>query len=119
MESHGWDQLLQESEAMASRVSIYFPLVPVFQQLVTPVLAQDAQGFPVVQRELHQVHALSQALRAKSQRAGSTPNTVAAAKLLGREGIDASQYAHHDSGCKHCSRLTACLVQDDQGAADV
>ena len=50
------------------------------------------QGFPVVSRDLSQVHALSQALRAKSQRADTHTDSVAAARLLGQEGIDTSQY---------------------------
>ena len=49
------------------------------------------QGFPVVSRDLSQVHALSQALRAKSQRANTHTDSVAAARLLGQEGIDTSQ----------------------------
>ena len=52
---------------------------------------QDTQGFPLVQRDLHQVEQLSQQLKGKARRIDAGSDSLAAARLLAREGISAQK----------------------------
>lgn len=53
-----------------------------------PVGAQDTHGFPRVDRDISQVEAFSQNLKAKSQRLDSHGDALAATRLLAQEGFN-------------------------------
>lgn len=53
---------------------------------------QDTQGFPLLQRDLHQVEQLSQKLKSKARRIDAGADSLAAARLLAQEGISAQRY---------------------------
>ena len=50
--------------------------------------AQDTQGFPRVERDISQVEAFSQSLKAKSHGLDSHGDALAATRLLAQEGFN-------------------------------
>ncbi|KAK9867148.1 hypothetical protein WJX84_008824 [Apatococcus fuscideae] len=65
-----WDQLLQNSEALASR---------------------DAHGLPRIDRDIPQLEQLSQKLRSRTQRLDNSADQIAATRLLAQEGFNAQR----------------------------
>lgn len=93
-----WDQLLQESEDLAFRVSGRDTRVDIACVAVdasvklshhpTCLRLQDAEGFPQVERDLLQVEELSQKLRTKASRLDQAEDGLAASRLLAQQGVN-------------------------------
>ena len=112
-----WDQLLQQSEDLAARVSDRSAHVCLCRTRVLPTVylkqptlstcqdsntllinglsiegthhvMQDTQGFPRVERDLLQVEQYSQQLKARAARIDPAGDALAATRLLAQEGLN-------------------------------
>ena len=129
-----WDQLLQQSEELAYRVSCFVDTV---LRCITPELhcisehrggsvvrlslyctshamlgadchqryTQDNKGVPQIQRDLQQVEQLSKNLRAKTARLDAGAEAVAATRLLAHEGLNTRKYVLADLTMAYCIQL--------------
>eukprot|EP00850_Spirogloea_muscicola_P002963 SM000011S19141 [mRNA] locus=s11:1160349:1165866:+ [translate_table: standard] len=116
--ARGWDELLQRSRQLVDGIAAdtYFPPVQVpltataawhATAAAAAAAAAQQQSIPthtsaravvlrrsIHQRSLDQLENLSRQLKAKTTRLDSARETMAATRLLAREGIDADQLTH-------------------------
>ena len=95
-----WDQLLQQSTALAAVVRAMInrpcrpkptPTLSVGNRKERTCLVQDSQGLPRIERDIPQLELFSQKLRARTQRIDNSADQIAATRLLAQEGLNAQR----------------------------